>query len=345
MRQGLAPGGRGHSLQHVELATSGGFTLTPTSRRTTAVIVTALSLALPAGAQAAGKPIVTTGTVANRTFSSATLLGKVDPNGAATTYFFQLGPTALYGAQTATTAATGTSTASNVAAAVAGLAPVTRYHYRIVAQNRFGITRGADRTFTTRRQPLGLALAATPNPVPFGKPTVLAGALTGTGNAGQQVVLQSNPFPYVQGFANTANVQLTGPQGQFAFPLLSVPLNTQYRVLLPARPAIASPIVSVGVASIVGTTVTDTRVRRGQRVRFSGSIRPGAGGQRIAIQKLKPKGWVTVAGTTARRASSTTARYTKRIRVTRGGSYRVFVATADGRFANSTGRTVRIRIG
>lgn len=309
------------------------------------MMVLALSLAMPAMALGAGKAAVTTGGVANLTPSTATLQGKVNPNGAATTYFFQIGTTVLYGGQTAATAAGGGAKAVNVAVPVGSLAPATRYHYRLIAQNRFGITRGADRTFKTRNQPLGLVLGATPNPVPFGKPTVLAGALTGTGNAGRQVVLQSNPFPYTQGFANTTNIQLTGPQGQFAFPLVAVPLNTQYRVLIPTKPEIASPIVSVGVSVSVGTSVTDTRVRRGQRVRFTGSIKPGKGGERIAIQKLKPSGWVTVAGTTARRSSSTSSRYTKRIRVSLSGSYRVFVASLDGSLANSTGRTVRITVG
>ena len=318
-----------------------------TSRRikTGLMMSLALSLALPAMALGAGKATVTTGGVANLTPSTATLQGKVNPNGAATTYFFQIGPTVLYGAQTATTAAGAGTKAVNVAVPVAGLAPATVYHYRLVASNSFGITRGADRTFKTKNQPLGLTLGATPNPVPFGKPTVLAGMLTGTGNASRQVVLQSNPFPYTQGFVNTTNVQLTGPQGQFAFPLLSVPVNTQYRVLIPTKPEIASPIVIVGVSVSVGTSVTDTRVRRGQRVRFSGSIKPGKGGERIAIQKLKPSGWVTVAGATAHRSSSTSSRYTKRIRISRGGSYRVFVASLDGSLANSTGRTVRIKIG
>jgi hypothetical protein len=274
-----------------------------------------------------------------------TLLGKVNPNAAATSHFFQIGPTVLYGAQTKSTAAGSGTQAINVVADVAGLAPATIYHYRLVASNRFGITRGADRTFKSKPQPLGLSLTATPNPVRVNEPTVLAGSLTGTGNANRQVVLQSNPFPYTQGFVNTTNIQLTGPQGQFSFPLVSVALNTQYRVLIPTKPDIASPIVSLGVSVKVGTSVSDTRVRRGQRVRFTGSVKPGKGGERIAIQKRGSKGWVTVAGTTTHRSSSTTSRYTKRIRVSRGGSYRVFVASLDGSYASSTGRTVRIRIG
>lgn len=303
-----------------------------------------MSLTVPALAQAASKPVVTTGGVAKVTPSSASLLGKINPSGAATTYAFQYGPTSLYGVSTPPVAAGGGTATLNVVADVTGLAPATTYHYRLVAMNSHGTTKGADRTFKTRNQPLGLTLAATPNPIPFGKPAVLAGMLTGTGNADREVVLQSNPFPYTQGFANTTNVLLTGAQGEFSFTLLTVPFNTQYRVLIRTKPDIVSPIVLAGVAPKVATSTSATRVRRGQRVRFRGTVKPGQGGERIAIQKLKGTTWVTVAGSVTHRASSTSASYSKRIRVTRGGSYRVFVAIADGKYVSTSGRTVKIRL-
>jgi hypothetical protein len=330
-----------------QTASSLEVTLLRTSRRVKVCIATvlALSLASPAIALgAAAKPSVTTGGVAKLTPSTAALLGKVNPNGAATGYAFQVGPTTLYGAATAPMLAGGGGKAVNVVSEIAGLAPATIYHYRLVATNAKGTTKGADRIFKTRNQPLGLTLGVTPNPVGFGHPAVLAGALTGTGSAGRPLVLQSNPFPYVQGFATATNAVLTGPQGQFSFTLVSVPLNTQYRVVIPTRPDIASPIVFVGVAPRITTSVTATRVRKHQLVRFRGTVRPGQGGERIAIQKLRGTAWVTLAGSVTHRASATSSHYSKRIRITRGGSYRVFVALADGRFVSNSGRTVRIRL-
>ena len=258
---------------------------------TSIAAVLALSLALPAFALGAStKPTVTTGGVAKLTPSSVSLLAKVDPNGAATTYLFQYGATTLYGAATAPASAGGGANAINVVADVAGArarhdVPLPRRR-----TNGHGTVKGADRTLKTKPQPLGLSLAATPNPVGVGKPTVLAGTLSGTGNSGRQVVLQSNPFPYTQGFAPTSNIQLTGAQGEFAFPLLSVALNTQYRVLIPTKPEIVSPIVTVGVAVKVGTSVSTTRLHRGGRVRFSGTIRPAREGARVAIQRLSSTG-------------------------------------------------------
>ncbi|MDX6719912.1 MAG: hypothetical protein QOJ63_2166 [Solirubrobacteraceae bacterium] len=306
--------------------------------------VFALALAVPALALgASAKPRVTTKGVAKLTPSTVSLLGTVDPNGAATSYLFQYGPSPLYGAVTVATPAGGGAKPVNVVVDVTGLAPATVYHYRLVAKNRNGMVKGGDRTFKTRAEPLGLTLAATPNPVPFGGPTVLAGTVTGTGNAGRQVVLQSNPFPYTQGFMTTSNVQLTNAQGAFAFPLLSVPLNTQYRVLIPTRPEVVSPIVSVGVAVKVSTLVSATRVHRGRRVRFFGTVRPARDGAQVAIQKLRGTNWITVAGTITRHAGAGFSRYSKRVRIAHGGSYRVFVGIVDGNFVSSSGRTVRIR--
>lgn len=303
----------------------------------------ALVLAVPALASAQGsKPAVSTGGFADLTQQSATLLGKVNPSGARTTYFFQFGPTTRYGAVTPNGAANAGAGTINVTGAIAALAPFTTYHYRLVAKNANGTTRGKDRTFKTKRQPLGLALAATPNPVAFGAPTVLAGTLSGTGNVNRQILLQSNPFPYTQGFQPTANVQLTNAAGQFAFPLLSVALNTQYRVVIPDKPEIASPIVSVGVSVRVATNTTRRVVRTGAIVRFFGTVRPARPGAQFAIQVLRRGAWRTVAGGITRGSGGGVSRYAKRVRIRRGGQYRVFVAIVDGNFVSSTGREVKI---
>ena len=154
-----------------------------------------------------------------------------------------------------------------VTADIGGLAPATTYHYRLVARNARGVRRGADRTFRTQRQPLGLSLGATPNPVRPGGRTLIAGTLSGTGNAERQIVLQSNPFPYTQGFQNASDVHLTNGDGSFSFPILSVLLNTQYRVVLPNQPQVASPIVSVGVAPKVSLSDQARAAHRARRDR------------------------------------------------------------------------------
>ena len=299
------------------------------------------ALLAPAAAQGAGKPVVTTGAAANIAQQSVTLTGTVAPNGAPTTYYFQYGPTIVYGS---TTPATAVNATMRVSAAVSGLAPATKYHYRLVAQNAHGLTTGKDHAVKTRPQPLGVTLAATPNPVPWGAATTLAGTLSGTGNANRAVVLQANPFPYTQGFANAANAQLTNAHGDFSFPLTSVALNSQYRVLMTDRPAVVSPIVTLGVAVHVSTHVRRQRLRRGMRVRFSGTLRPARDGAQFAIQKLSKGTWRTVAGGITHHGGAGFSRYAKRVRIRHSGTFRVFMGISDGNYVSNVGRTVELHI-
>jgi hypothetical protein len=223
------------------------------------VTVLVLGLLVPvtaAAAAAATKPEVRTTAASSITQTTARIGGTVNPHGAATSYQFQYGTNTLYdGGLTPLTSAGDGAKRVAVVADIVGLAPATRYHYRLVARNKKGLVKGNDRTFTTPKQPLGVTLAATPNPVGYGKPTVLAGTLTGTGNAGRQVVLQMNPFPYTQGFKAVGNVQVTDTAGGFSFPLVSATLSAQFRVAMPQKPEVVSPIVQLGVAVRVSTHV------------------------------------------------------------------------------------------
>jgi hypothetical protein len=304
-----------------------------------ALIALALALAVPALAAAATEPGVSTGGASKVTITTATLNGKVNPHGAPTTYYFQYGTTTAYGSRTADAGAGAGTAAVGASVPIAGLGPNTKYHYRLVARNSVGTTVGGDRTFTTPKQPLGLALAATPNPVAFGAPSTLAGTLSGTGNAGRPIRLQQKPFPFTGNFTNVGNVQLTNAQGGFSFALLSVPLTTQYRVVVTDKPSVVSPILTVSVSVVVGTKTTRIHVHRGGHVRFSGTIKPNVANVPVAIQKLNAKKhWVTISGTITREGGV----YGKTVRIRRGGSYRVYAGASGGTFAPGAGRKVRI---
>ena len=311
-----------------------------TRRGTSAALAAlALTLAVPAFAAAATKPGVSTLGVAKVTITTATLTGKINPHGAPTTFSFQYGTTTAYGSRTPTAGVGSGNVAVGATAAIAGLGPNTKYHYRLVAHNGAGTTIGGDRVFTTPKQPLGLALAATPKPVAFSAPSTLAGTLSGTGNAGRPIQLQQKPFPFTTAFANVGNAQLTNAQGGFAFALLSVPLTTQYRVLVTDQRSIVSPILTVNVSVVVGTKTTRTHVHRGGSVHFSGTVHPGVANIPIAIQKLNAKHhWVTISGSITRSGGV----YGKTVRIRRGGSYRVYAGASGGTFAPGSGRKVRI---
>jgi hypothetical protein len=295
------------------------------------------ALLAPAAAQAASKPDVRTGGVANVTPSTVQLNGRVDANGAATTYFFQIGTTKLYGRNTAPGTVTGNSL-TGVSAAVDALAPATRYHYRLVASNRIGLTKGPDRTFKTKVQPLGVTLAASPQFVAPGAATTLVGQLTGTNRGNRQVVLQAAAFPYMTGFATTGNPQVTDADGHFAFPVLSVPVTTQFRVLMPSKPEVVSLSVVVGAALRVKTHKKKVaRFRHSVRVRFKGRVAPASPGRRVSIQKNRDGVWTEIAHTRLGGRS----RYNVRVRIGKSGQFRV-VAQRNDQYVSGAGRTVTV---
>ena len=86
-----------------------------------------------------------------------------------------------------------------------------------------------------------------------------------------------------------------------------------------------------------------TRVRRGGRINFHGSVKPTGAGSPVSIQKLSSTGrWVRVAGTYTRRGGRTFSTYSKSVTVRRGGTYRVHVAVSSGNYVSADGRTVRV---
>lgn len=96
-------------------------------------------------------PAVKTGAALEVTSTSAQLVGTVDPQGLQTRYFFEYGPTQAYGslAPAGRTEVAGQGhDPVGASTEVAGLSPGGTYHYRLVAFNEVGETRGADMTLT-----------------------------------------------------------------------------------------------------------------------------------------------------------------------------------------------------
>jgi hypothetical protein len=93
-------------------------------------------------------PIVVTLPATSVTPTTATLNANVNPNGHATTCYFEWGTSVAYGNNT-TTQSIGSGT-SNVAvnAGISGLTLGITYHFRIVANNSFGTSYGSDMSFT-----------------------------------------------------------------------------------------------------------------------------------------------------------------------------------------------------
>ena len=98
-------------------------------------------------------PLATTGGTTGLDEDSVTVKGSVVPEGSMTSYYFEYGSTTSYGSkQPASAKSVGDgSGAFAVSEALNGLSPSTTYHYRLVATNGEGTTKGNDATFTTNK--------------------------------------------------------------------------------------------------------------------------------------------------------------------------------------------------
>lgn len=102
------------------------------------------------------RPISITEPAVNVKAHSATLSGKINPQGEDTHYFFEYGPTTSYGSRAPISeeADIGSGTTSHaVSQEITNLEINTTYHFRVVARNGEGTSVGADREFRTPNRP------------------------------------------------------------------------------------------------------------------------------------------------------------------------------------------------
>ena len=133
---------------------------------------------LPLAPGATTDPPVTIGA------TTATLAGRVVPQGVSVQYHFEYGTTTAYGSSAPAPEGTvsGSNEAEDVTFGLTGLQPGVTYHYRLVATNTGGETPGEDRTFTTNASgepsngqlPGGFSLTQTGSPPTGPAATVFA---------------------------------------------------------------------------------------------------------------------------------------------------------------------------
>jgi hypothetical protein len=174
-----------------------------------------------AGGTSEAGPAATTKAATSVTSTGAKLNGTVNPNGQATTYFFDYGPTTSYGSKTAVTSAGSGTKAVTAAATLTGLKSGT-YHFRIDATSPAGTSVGSDMTFATS-----------------GPPTVQTGTAQG---------------------ASTAGATLTGtvdPHGNATSWYFQYGTTTGYGSQTPTKSA-GSGTASTGVSAVVSKLVAGT---------------------------------------------------------------------------------------
>lgn len=112
-----------------------------------------LCLAFAANAFAASSPSATTTAASSIGPTSAHLNGSVNPNGEATTWYFEFGTSTSYGTRTTTQNAGAGTKSVHESSTLKGLAGGTTYHFRIVASNASGTSFGADQSLVTVSPP------------------------------------------------------------------------------------------------------------------------------------------------------------------------------------------------
>ena len=304
------------------------------------------ALALPASSQALAKtvepiPRVTTAGVSYVLSSSALLNAVIDPNGTATSYYFQWGPAGTFGptagftSQTPTVSVGSGTTQVKVGQSVTGLQQGVVYHFRAVAIYGQGkVVYGRELVFTPKQTPLLFELARSFQAV-VGTPFILSGALSGFGNAHKAIVLQASPYPFLEPFTNIGVPGVTDSSGRFAFRVAHLSKSTQFRVsTLDLRP-LYSPVTTVHAQVRVTFSVRSSG--RPGLVRLFGTVSPAAVGAQVQFQVQKkvrprpgeetatPTRYLTQFTTVAKKGNRTFSRFSMVVTVRHGGRYRAFV--------------------
>lgn len=165
-------------------ASAAGCTTTTTPAFDVPPPVADLSIALPCQGSASPVTVITplpsatTTAASDVQATSAVVNGTVDPDGAATSVWFDWGTSTSYGQQTAAVSAGSQSATVPESATLTGLQPSTTYDVRIMASNANGTATGGNVTFTTAPAPPTEAAGG-------GTGTTTTSACAGqTGNAG-----------------------------------------------------------------------------------------------------------------------------------------------------------------
>jgi hypothetical protein len=342
------------------------------------LLAASLALALPLASRAAtsatpttSAPRVSTGNVSHVTVTSAVLEGHINPRGLATTYYFKYGPTSAYGSQTPPVGIPAGTTIVAVTQTVTGL--LAGYHYRLVATNSSGTREGRDRTFSPKVKKVKseFVLPKTFQPIVLGGTFVLSGTLTGNGNAGRAIVLQSSPYPYRATFADVTSPILTTATGAFSFRVSNLRASTKFRVSTVSGATLDSLIAPVQVQVRVALKVRPSG--HPGLVRLYGTVTPAEVGAHVFFQlekapssdekagrtekpsKLEKSGrdkseaaekgptFATVFTTDVKHGTKALSRFTAIVNVREAGHYRAYVEVPAGPLASGHSETVTLR--
>jgi hypothetical protein len=309
-----------------------------------------LSLVLPAAASAAVEgpvPHFTTAGVSHVSATTVELDGTVNPEGLATSYYFQYGPTTAYGKVTKAVAVPLPNPPKVVKVGQSVTGMQVGYHYRIVGiYTPTGSTTpvekpGADKSFTggklarlkfivsKSREDIGTAV--------YGGGIELTGSLTGIGNAFHPLSLQATLFPFTEPFTTLGGTITSTRTGSFVFKVARLTGTTQFRFVALAPRPVYSPTITVPVTPRI-TLHVQSSAHTGL-YRLYGTVAPARNGAIVQIQQLLPgkarsrhEGPSThgVGSTVLKRATSKMSRFSVIVKLSGNYRYRAFVKLPKG---------------
>jgi hypothetical protein len=284
-------------------------------------------------------PTASAGAPRSLASDAATLVASVNPRGLATTVRFEYGTSTSYGSATAEQSAGAGSSTRTLTARVTGLRPNVRYDVRVVATSAAGVTRSANRAFTTPRAPTAVTLTpSTTRPV-WGSGLTIRGHVAGATRT--PVALERLDFPFSGDFREAARATADG-SGNFTVTVPPLFSTTRLRVVTRTAAPIASAITTASVAVKVGLR---TEPVRGRRVRLTGATWPAVPSGRVSLQRRSLSGrWILVRRVTPQPLAGGRSRYRVTVRRTsRARTYRVVVVARDGgAHVPGTSRTVAV---
>jgi hypothetical protein len=170
---------------------------------------------------------------------------------------------------------------------------------------------------------------------------LVEGNLLGTGASTHEIVLQVNAFPFLGGFKNVGNPEITNATGGFSFPVLGLLENAQLRVVTVGKPLVVSPAITETVAVRVSFHVR--RAAKRGYVRFYGTVAPAEVGAQVGFQFLQPGKSINEGGTIVRSGTPTVGRFSGRMRLRHRGLYRALVKVSDGGHVSDYSTPILVR--
>ena len=232
----------------------------------------------------AAAPTAITGAVTAKTPNSAEVSGAVNPNGQASTWYFQVGlsSSTKFTIQTSPASAGSGSSAVNESASITGLASATSYRYRLVASNPSGTTYGQVGIFNTTAPPSAVTGAASQ----LGASSASLNAVVNPEAMSTKWYFEYGPSPSLAAKTTTRTLGASPNDANVSVKLTGLAPHTQYSFRVVAMSAAGTSTgseLNFNTGRSVTLNASASTVVYGQFVTLSGTVTSGLAGQHVTV--------------------------------------------------------------